>query len=282
MKSTKPYFKYCTQKDSLVRDKHRVFDGIVLPKDHPFWDTHYPHVTMHDYGCRCKVINLGESEVKDLKIPPSNTKESEFNGFNDEELLDELYRQKNTEVIQNFIKLDMLSAAAKKAKEVKSFTHQKEFYTWQKSLDDMVDEVLIKDNQKYPINFIQVGKIDKTTKEFLEKLNKKDLEDLYFTLSKNNLLHASPKRKASYNQALSVDEIKQIVKVLDEAKEVYWDNANNSLLYFFEDKKDASRINKIVITPDYKLKKFGKTNAIVTLGKIDARNKNEGNYIKIR
>ncbi|PZT47108.1 hypothetical protein B6S12_10830, partial [Helicobacter valdiviensis] len=67
-----------------------------------------------------------------------------------------------------------------------------------------------------------------------------------------------------------------------EAKEVYWDSANNSLLYFFEDKKDSSRINKIVITPDYKLKKFGKTNAIVTLGKINARNKNEGNYIKIR
>ncbi|EJQ1425618.1 phage minor head protein [Campylobacter jejuni] len=282
MKSTKPYFKYCTQKDSLVRDKHRAFDGIVLPKDDPFWDTHYPHVTMHDYGCRCKVINLGESEVKDLKIPPSNTKESEFNGFNDEELLDELYKQKNTEVIQNFIKLDMLSAAAKKTKEVKSFAHQKELYTWQKSLDDMVDEVLIKDNQKYPINFIQVGKMDKSTKEFLEKLNKKDLEDLYFTLSKNNLLHASPKRKASYNQALSADEIKQIVKVLDKAKEVYWDNANNSLLYFFEDKKDASRINKIVITPDYKLKKFGKTNAIVALGKVEAINKDNKTYIKIR
>ncbi|ENT7239579.1 hypothetical protein ACE645_001847, partial [Campylobacter coli] len=89
-------------------------------------------------------------------------------------------------------------------------------------------------------------------------------------------------RKASYNQALSADEIKQIVKVLDEAKEVYWDNANNSLLYFFEDKKDASRINKIVITPDYKLKKFGKTNAIVTLGKVEAINKDNKTYIKIR
>ncbi|HDZ5026049.1 TPA: hypothetical protein RTG31_001198 [Campylobacter jejuni] len=282
MKSTKPYFKYCTQKDSLVRDKHRAFDGIVLPKDDPFWDTHYPDVTMHDYGCRCYVLAVGESEVKDLKTPASNLEKSEFNGFNNEELLDELYKQKNAEVIQNFIKLNMLSNAAKKAKEVKNFTHEKEFYTWQKSLDEMVDEVIVKDNQKYPINFIQVGKMDKGTKEFLEKLNKKDLEDLYFTLSKNNLLHASPKRKANYNQALNADEIKQIVKILDEAKEVYWDDVNNSLLYFFEDKKEASRINKIVITPDYKLKKFGKTNAIVTLGKVDARNKNEGNYIKIR
>lgn len=36
MKSIKPYLKYCTQKDALVRDKHRAFDGIVLPKDDPF------------------------------------------------------------------------------------------------------------------------------------------------------------------------------------------------------------------------------------------------------
>lgn len=283
MKSTKPYFKYCTKQDSHVRDKHRVFDGIVLPKDDPFWDTHYPHVNMHDYGCRCEVINLGESEVKGLKIPPSNTKESDFNGFNDEELLDELYKQKNTEVIQNFIKLDMLSAAAKKAKEVKSFTHEKELYTWQKSLDDMVNEVIIKENQKYPINFIQVGKMDKSTKEFLEKLNKKDLEDLYFTLSKNNLLHAAPKRKASYNQALSADEMKQIVKVLDEAKEIYWDTKEKSLIYFFDDLKDNQKVNKIIVRPDFKLKKFGKTNAVITLGKVDKITKESSKeYEKIK
>ncbi|EOH2555818.1 phage head morphogenesis protein, partial [Campylobacter jejuni] len=41
-------------------------------------------------------------------------------------------------------------------------------------------------------------------------------------------------------------------------------------------------INKIVITPDYKLKKFGKTNAIVTLGKVEAINKDNKTYIKIR
>ncbi|HHP0356111.1 TPA: phage minor head protein [Campylobacter lari subsp. concheus] len=282
MKSIKPYLKYCTKQDSHVRDKHRAFDGIVLPKDDPFWDTHYPHVSMHDYGCRCYVLALGENEVKGLKTPPSSTKESNFNGLNDEELLDELYKQKNTEVIQNFIKLNMLSIAAKKTKEAKNFTHEKELYTWQKSLDEMVDEIIVKDNQKYPINFIQVGKMDKSTKEFLEKLNKKDLEDLYFTLSKNNLLHASPKRKANYNQALSVDEIKQIVKVLDEAKEVYWDKKEESLVYFFDDIKNSKKVNKIIIRPDYKLKKFGKSNAVITLGKVEEDNKKQQELIKIR
>ncbi len=146
----------------------------------------------------------------------------------------------------------------------------------------MVDEIIIKENQKYPVNFIQVGKIDKTTKTFLEKLTKKDLEDLYFTLSKNNLLHASPKRKANYNQALSVDEIKQIVKVLDEAKEVYWDKKEKSLIYFFDDLRNSKKVNKIIIRPDYQLKKFGKTNAVITLGKVDKDRKSLKHLEKIK
>lgn len=282
MKSIKPYFKYCTKQDSHVRDKHKAFDGIILPKDDPFWDTHYPHVSMHDYGCRCYIVALGESEVKDLKLPSTNIKENSFNGLNDEELLDELYKQKNTEVVHNFIKLNMLEAAITKQKEAKSFIHQKELYTWQKSLDEMVEEVIVKENQKYIVNFIQVGKIDKTTKEFLEKLNKKQLQDLYFILSKNNLLHAAPKRKANYNQALRVEEIKQIVKVLDEAKEVYWDNKEESLVYFFDDLKNNQKVNKIIIRPDFKLKKFGKTNAVITLGKVDKDRKGFKHLEKIR
>ncbi|PZT47113.1 hypothetical protein B6S12_10805, partial [Helicobacter valdiviensis] len=83
-------------------------------------------------------------------------------------------------------------------------------------------------------------------------------------------------------QGLRVEEIKEIVKVLEEAKEVYWDSANNSLLYFFEDKKDSSKVNKIIIRPDYNLKKFGKTNAIITLGKVDKDRKGLKHLKKIR
>ncbi len=39
---------------------------------------------------------------------------------------------------------------------------------------------------------------------------------------------------------------------------------------------------KLYHYPDYKLKKFGKTNAIVTLGKVEAINKDNKTYIKIR
>lgn len=74
-----------------------------------------------------------------------------------------------------------------------------------------------------------------------------------------------------------------MVKILDEAKEVYWDNNNQSLLYFFDDLQDSSKVNKIVIRPNYNLKKFGKTNAVITLGKVDKENEiHKTNLQKIR
>ncbi|EJU5072155.1 hypothetical protein N4126_001789, partial [Campylobacter coli] len=189
----------------------------ILRRDDPFWINNRPPC---GYGCKCSIQGVSESELKLYgwklsKQTPADLADKNFN-YNKNlgvEKLEKLYKEKISQISQNFIKLEALSLATKTKENAQSFQREKELYIWQKSLDDMVDEVIIKENQKYPINFIQVGKIDKTTKEFLEKLNKKDLEDLYFTLSKNNLLHASPTRKASYNQALSADEIKQIVKV---------------------------------------------------------------------
>lgn len=35
-------------------DRHREFNGLVLPKNHPFWQTHYPP---WDYGCQCNVVD---------------------------------------------------------------------------------------------------------------------------------------------------------------------------------------------------------------------------------
>ena len=35
-------------------DRHEAFDGIVLPKSDPFWQTHYPPI---DFNCECFVID---------------------------------------------------------------------------------------------------------------------------------------------------------------------------------------------------------------------------------
>ncbi|AHJ98946.1 phage head morphogenesis protein [Hymenobacter swuensis] len=45
--------QYETVGDSRVRPEHRAWDGITLPADHPWWQTHYPP---NDWLCRCTAI----------------------------------------------------------------------------------------------------------------------------------------------------------------------------------------------------------------------------------
>jgi VanZ family protein len=85
------------------------------------------------------------------------------------------------------------------------------------------------------------------------------------------LYHARPQRKEAYNQALGVEEMRQIVDVIDEAKDVFVDVRDDfkAIIYTFEDKENKEKINKIVVDINHVVKKFGKTNAIITMGKIN-------------
>ena len=116
---------------------------------------------------------------------------------------------------------------------------------------------------------------------FLESKLQKPLNDLYFVLTKNNLLHASPAWK--YNQSLRIEEFREITNVLDNAESVYRSANEQSLLYFFDDKEYDNKVNKIVVRPEHKIKKFnGKTNVIVTLGKVDKKTSIDGTWEKVK
>jgi hypothetical protein len=84
MRSRMPFIVYRTMGDEKVRTSHRPWDYLVLPRDHPFWDTHIPP---NDWGCRCtfyfideagvqKLINAGK---KVLREPPATTWVEFFN-----------------------------------------------------------------------------------------------------------------------------------------------------------------------------------------------------------
>lgn len=44
------HFQYLTMEDDRVRASHAALDGVVLPKNDPFWLTHTPP---WEWGCRC-------------------------------------------------------------------------------------------------------------------------------------------------------------------------------------------------------------------------------------
>lgn len=49
--------RYNTAGDDHVRHDHAIYDGIVRPKDDPFWNKHFPPC---DWGCRCDATEVGD------------------------------------------------------------------------------------------------------------------------------------------------------------------------------------------------------------------------------
>lgn len=55
---------YRTMRDEKVRASHRPWDNVVLPKDHPWWDTHYPP---NGWRCRCTAYGIDAAGIKQLQ-----------------------------------------------------------------------------------------------------------------------------------------------------------------------------------------------------------------------
>lgn len=78
MRSRMPFIVYRTMGDERVRQSHRPWDYLVLPRDHPFWDTHIPP---NGWRCRCHFFFTDEAGVqaliaagkKVLREPPPTT-----------------------------------------------------------------------------------------------------------------------------------------------------------------------------------------------------------------
>jgi SPP1 gp7 family putative phage head morphogenesis protein len=58
-----PFWQYMSLGDSHVRPSHAALDGIVLPADHEFWQTHFPP---WDWGCRCQCIPLTRHDTAQI------------------------------------------------------------------------------------------------------------------------------------------------------------------------------------------------------------------------
>ncbi|MCG8016830.1 MAG: DUF935 family protein [Candidatus Thiodiazotropha sp. 'RUGA'] len=59
-KAAMPYLMYDAVDDDRTRPEHKAWDGLVLPVDDPFWNTHYPP---NGWGCRCGTIQMSQADV---------------------------------------------------------------------------------------------------------------------------------------------------------------------------------------------------------------------------
>ena len=72
VKGARPYLRYVTADDDLVRHSHARWHGIVLLVDDRFWLVYYPP---NGWGCRCGVQQLSERDLRRLGYEVSESPE---------------------------------------------------------------------------------------------------------------------------------------------------------------------------------------------------------------
>jgi len=74
-KSFAPYLMYDAIDDHRTRPEHAAWDGIILPVDDPWWDTHHP---TNGWNCRCGTLQLTEKMMKRRGLTPSKSPKQEY------------------------------------------------------------------------------------------------------------------------------------------------------------------------------------------------------------
>jgi uncharacterized protein with gpF-like domain len=59
----RPFWRYRHGDSRQPRAQHLAWDGLVLPADHPWWQTHY---TPNGWGCQCRVEALSARQLAAL------------------------------------------------------------------------------------------------------------------------------------------------------------------------------------------------------------------------
>lgn len=82
---SRPYWRY-KHNDSVLnpRPLHLSWDGLVLPKNHAFWTTHFPP---NGWGCQCRVVPVRKEEfmqaVANGRGPANAPQAGDLNGVDD-------------------------------------------------------------------------------------------------------------------------------------------------------------------------------------------------------
>lgn len=74
-KKTHPYLLYSLGPSIEHRQEHVQWDGLLLPLDDPFWQTHYPQ---NGWGCKCRVRQVSQQEYDKLVEQGVSAREPEY------------------------------------------------------------------------------------------------------------------------------------------------------------------------------------------------------------
>lgn len=265
MQSDAEYLYYSSVLEQLTRPDHAKMHGTILPKTHPWWDTNYPPNGWH---CKCKARAFTKKELESRGLKPSN--------FTPPNIADKdwAYHVGKTDRAEEIYKEKISKTKGSPLHDTIELTKKEEEKTKDKVianrlLNEMIDEFIVKENRKHLLSAAIVGKLAQAIRSQAEEILGIDIKASDIVLEKNRLLHARPERKNGYGHAFRVEEIRQIVDVIDEARDVYVDTkeTHENIIFTFEDVKDETKINIIAVDIRKTVKKFGKINSVLTLDK---------------
>ena len=269
MSSDAQFLRYTAVLDSKTRASHRALHGVILPKDHPFWDTHYPP---NAWNCRCKARAYTKQELKSRgwsiteNIPSVEPHPDWAYNVGKTDNLDAVFADKVEKLKDRAVSKDFYENAKAFLGKLE---RKRNLYVWQSGLDEAVEQIIVKDDPKTPINMVQVGLLGEAIANAASKILGLDVNSGGIILTKDRLIHASPKRKSAYEHAFRVEEIRQIVKILDDQNNAYVDTRDdkNNIVFIFKDEKDDTKLNLIPIEISKTHKKFKIKNYLLTLDK---------------
>lgn len=70
------HLQYLATEDSHVRASHLALNGVILPKNDPFWQKHFPP---WEWGCRCRVRPMNPDQVDDARAEDAGKAPDEAN-----------------------------------------------------------------------------------------------------------------------------------------------------------------------------------------------------------
>ena len=271
MGSDAEFLRYTAVLDSKTRASHRALHGVILPKDHPFWNTHYPP---NAWNCRCKARAYTKQELKSRgwrvteNIPSVEPHPDWAYNVGKTDNLDAVFADKVEKLKDKAVSKDFYENAKAFLGELE---RKRNLYVWQSGLDEAVEQIIVKNDPKTPINMVQVGILGEALAKAASKILGLDVNSGGIILTKDRLIHASPKRKSTYEHAFRVEEIRQIVKILDDQSNAYVDTRDdkNNIVFIFKDEKDDTKLNLIPIEISKMHKKFKTKNYLLTLDKVN-------------
>lgn len=147
-------------------------------------------------------------------------------------------------------------------------------YDYAKDLNTFINNI---ENKEIVQNSVIIGKINSTIQTFL-KHNGITLHNRDISLEVGRYFHIL--NKVQKETQLPKELIRSFNETIQAPKKVFFDTVQKHINLIYVDIHNG-RLYKVVIQPNYHIKKDIYTNEIVSTGYIEERNLKDGNYIEI-